>query len=304
MKSAISTVNLVKRYGNYHALDGFSITIPIGATMGLIGCNGAGKTTWMMTMAGLVLPDSGKIDILGLGPFDATKHGGLLSILPQDSEPPLEASARELLVSYAKLQGMTNQKAKASADELIKAFNLEAHAGKRIRALSHGMRKRIMAAQAFLGNPKVVLLDEPLSGLDPIEANRMRSFIRARRGRQTIIISSHDLNDIEKLCTHVAFIAKGKVEKTDVISNLMSQSGYIVYTLCRKPDDLTLLERKTENLELIWADDKKTLTASFPSEIPPEKINSLLLPELLNFGVISITARRSLEEMYLDMEKA
>ena len=126
------------------------------------------------------------------GAFNAAKHGGRVSILPQDSELPLEARTRELLVRYARLQGLSRTAAKKSADSLVAAFNLEAHADKRIRSLSHGMRKRVMVAQAFIGEPEIVLLDEPLSGLDPVEASRMRDFIRARRGRQTMVISSHN----------------------------------------------------------------------------------------------------------------
>jgi ABC-type multidrug transport system ATPase subunit len=253
----------------------------------------------MMTVAGLILPDSGRIDILGRGPFDAAVHGGRISILPQDSEPPLEAGARELLVSYARLQGMAASAAVRSADELLAAFNLEAHAAKRIRSLSHGMRKRIMAAQAFLGNPEAVLLDEPLSGLDPCEANRMRAFIKARRGRQTIVISSHDLGDIEKLCTHVAFIAGGKVEKTHVVAELTSRSGRIVYRLRRAPGDFGLLERKVGNLRLSWSDENGELTAVFPPGIPQEDVNGALLPGLLDCGVVSVASGRTLEEMYL-----
>jgi ABC-type multidrug transport system ATPase subunit len=250
-------------------------------------------------VAGLVLPDSGRIDILCRGPFDAAVHGGRISILPQDSEPPLEAGARELLVSYARLQGMPSAAAGRSADRLLSAFNLEAHASKRIGSLSHGMRKRVMAAQAFLGDPEIVLLDEPLSGLDPCEANRMREFIKARRGRQTMVISSHDLGDIEKLCTHVAFIAGGRVEKTDTVAGITSRSGRIVYRLRRAPGDFGLLERKIENLRLSWSEETRELAAVFPPGVPQEDVNGALLPELLGCGVVSVAAGRTLEELYL-----
>jgi ABC-type transport system involved in cytochrome c biogenesis ATPase subunit len=148
--SAIVAKNVVKRYRRGGGLNGFSLSVPAGSTMGLVGCNGAGKTTWMMVVAGFVLPDSGSVDILRGGPFDAAVHGGRLSILPQDSELPLDARVRELLVRYARLQGLSAPSARRAADELLNAFNLEAHADKRIRQLSHGMRKRVMVAQAFV----------------------------------------------------------------------------------------------------------------------------------------------------------
>ena len=298
-QDAIVAKNLVKRYGRGAALNGFSLSVPVGSTMGLVGCNGAGKTTLMMIAAGFVLPTSGSIDILGRGAFDAARHGGRLSILPQDSELPLEARARELLVRYARLQGLSAAASEKSADELVEAFNLEAHAGNRIRALSHGMRKRVMVAQAFIGDPEVVLLDEPLSGLDPVEASRMRRFIRARRARQTVVISSHNLDDIEKLCTHVAFIEGGKLERVDALSAFTSASGRIVYALRRRPGDLPALERLGEGLTLAWDGKAGELTAFFKDEVPPDEVNAKLLPALLPFGVVSAVSGRSLEEAYL-----
>lgn len=299
MPQAIVTKNLVKRYGRGRALDGFSLTVPSRSVTGLVGCNGAGKTTWMMTVAGFVLPGSGTVDILGRGPFDVTRLGGRLSILPQDSELPLEARPRELLVRYARLQGLASRAAVRAVDTLLEAFNLGAHADKPVRALSHGMRKRVMVAQAFIGDPEIVLLDEPLSGLDPVEADRMRSFIRSRRGRQTIVISSHNLGDIEKLCTHVAFIDGGRLTRFDTLSALTGESGRVVYTLRRQPDDLAAIERTVEGMSFLWDGEKRELAAEFPESSPPEDINAALLPLLIPFGVVSVATGRTLEEAYL-----
>lgn len=299
MPSPIVTKNLVKRYGRSRALDGFSLSVPARSVTGLVGCNGAGKTTWMMTVAGFVLPHAGSIDILGKGAFDAARHGGRLAILPQDSELPLDSRPRELLVRYATLQGMPSGAAVRAADSLLSAFNLSGHAGKPIRALSHGMRKRVMVAQAFIGDPEIVLLDEPLSGLDPVEADRMRSFIRDRRGRQTMVISSHNLDDIEKLCTHVAFIDGGRLVRLDTLSALTVGSGRMIYTLRRRPDDFASLERTVEGLSLVWDEAKCALTAEFPESMPVEDVNAALLPALVPFGIVSAAAGRTLEEAYL-----
>lgn len=296
---AVVARNLVKKYGRGYALNDFSLSVPVGSTMGLVGRNGAGKTTLMMIMAGFVLPSSGSIDILRCGAFNAARHGGRLSILPQDSELPLEARARELLVRYARLQGLQPAAAKKSADELVAAFNLEAHADKRIRALSHGMRKRIMVAQAFIGDPAIVLLDEPLSGLDPLEADRMRAFIRARRGRQTIVISSHNLDDLEKLCTHVALIERGRLARVETLSALTAAPGRVVYRLRRRPDTLQALERREAGFSLKWCDQTGELAVEVAAAVPPEEINARWLPDLLPFGVVSVSVGRSLEEAYL-----
>ena len=297
MNEAIVSRGLVKRYGRRKALDGFTLAVPMGSITGLVGRNGAGKTTWMMSVAGFALPDSGEISILGSGPFDARRHGGKFTILPQDSDLPNEGRVRSLLLHYARLQGLTASKAAASADSLIDAFNLREKANAPIRSLSHGMRKRVMVAQAFLGEPEVVMLDEPLSGLDPVEADRLRSFILAHRGRTTLVISSHQLDDVEKLCTHVAFVANGKVERMETMRSLTSGTGRIVYALRSRPESIAELESSCPGVRIAAAADG--LEVTFSGNICIEDVNAALLPRLLEFGVVSVTPGRSLEEAYL-----
>ena len=301
MNDAIVSRALVKRYGRHNALDGFTLAVPAGSITGLVGRNGAGKTTWMMSVAGFVLPDSGEISILGSGPFDARRHGGKFTILPQDSDLPNEGRVRSLLLHYARLQGLSAAKAASSADSLIEAFNLKDKANSPIRSLSHGMRKRVMVAQAFLGEPEVVMLDEPLSGLDPVEADRLRSFILSRRGRTTLVISSHQLDDVEKLCTHVAFVADGKVERMETMRSLTSDSGRIAYTLKSIPADLAALESACPGVSL--SSDGASLVARFGESLAVADVNAVLLPRLVDFGVIAVVPGRSLEEAYLNQAR-
>lgn len=297
MNEAIVTRALVKKYGRHAALDGFTLAVPRGSITGLVGRNGAGKTTWMMTVAGFVRPNSGEVSILARGPFDAAVHAGRFSILPQDSELPNEGRVRALLVGYGRLQGLSKKDAGQSADALIAAFNLSDKANSPIRALSHGMRKRVAVAQAFLGEPEVVMLDEPLSGLDPVEADRLRAFILSRRGRTTIVVSSHQLDDIERLCTHVAFVDGGKVERMETLRALTSDAGRVAYTLKAKPSDLAALEAACPGVRL--AVEGELLVAEFPAELSVEAVNAALLPRLLEFGVLSVQPGRSLADAYL-----
>ena len=319
MNEAIITRALVKKYGRHAALNGFTLAVPSGSITGLVGRNGAGKTTWMMTVAGFVIPDAGEVSILGSGPFDARRHGGRFTILPQDSDLPNEGRVRSLLIGYARLQGMTKKDAAKSADELIEVMNLADKANASIRSLSHGMRKRVMVAQAFLGHPEVVMLDEPLSGLDPVEAERLRSFLLSLRGKTTLVISSHQLDDIEKLCTHVAFVADGKVERMETLRAITSDSGRIVYALKELPSDLAAIEQECPGVRFsVGASfqdargrhgvpplpsaplpSEKTLVAEFGEGLAVETVNAALLPRLVPFGVIAVTPGRSLEEAYL-----
>ena len=297
MNEAVITRALVKHYGRHAALDGFTLSVPRGSITGLVGRNGAGKTTWMMSVAGFVRPSSGVVNILGRGPFDASIHAGRFSILPQDSDMPSQGRVRSLLVGYGRLQGLSKKAAVESADTLIKAFNLTDKANSSIRALSHGMRKRVAVAQAFLGNPEVVMLDEPLSGLDPVEADRLRTFILSRRGNTTIVISSHQLDDIERLCTHVAFVSDGKVERMETLRALTSDTGRVAYTLKTRPVDHAAIAAACPGVRL--AEEGALIVAEFGPDLAVEAVNAALLPRLVEFGVLSVQPGRSLSDAYL-----
>ena len=298
---ALETRGLVKHYGRRTALDGFSLSVARGAVMGLVGDNGAGKTTWMMTVAGFLRPDSGSIDILGRGPFDAAVHSGRLSILPQDSALPLEARPTGLLYRYARMQGLPSDKARRTAAEMLKIVNLGDRANSAIRSLSHGMRMRVRLAQCFIGNPELVLLDEPLNGLDPREADRMRQFIRSRPGRQTIVVSSHNLHDIEMLCTHVAFVDKGRVVRMDTIAKLTGATSRVTYTLASQPSGMSPIQSAIPGATLVWQEESHALTCTFGEAAGGiAAVNRILLPLLLaQTDVLSVTSGSSLEEVYL-----
>ena len=301
LPSAIATRDLVKKYGRRRALDGFTLSVPHGSILGLIGPNGAGKTTWMMVVAGFIRANSGEIDVLGKGVFDARIHSGRLAILPQDSELPLESRPRDLLYRFGRLQGLSATAARKSAAEVLAAVNLSDRADATIRSLSHGMRKRVMLAQCFVGNPEVVLLDEPLNGLDPAECARMRRFIAACRGRRTIVVSSHNLHDIEVICTHAAFVDAGRVTSVSPLGSLTQSSGRVVYTLASRPIDMAALEATVQGASLEWSEPEHALTCRFrPESDDVASVNRRLLPVLLaQTDVLSVTRGQSLEEAYL-----
>ena len=299
--SALVTRNLVKRRGRHRALDGLSLSVPRGSVMGLVGENGAGKTTWMMTVAGFLRIDSGEVDILGCGPFDAAVHGGRLAILPQDSELPLESTLEGALYRFGRIQGLTGDEARKSARQALSAVNLTDRAGAAVRTLSHGMRKRAMVAQCFVGDPEVVLLDEPLNGLDPVEAARLRTFIGSQRGWRTIVVSSHNLEDVERLCTHVALVSKGRLVKMDAMSSFTCRTERIVYGLSSEPKDLASLREALPEGSFEWREKERTLVCSFASNADGiADVNRLLLPALLSqTDVVSVTPGQSLEEAFL-----
>lgn len=301
--NAIESSDLIKRYGKRQALNGLNLQVPTHAIFGLIGPNGAGKTTWMLAVAGLLKLHGGTINLLNGGAFDPAIHSGRISVLPQDSELPLDSTPMHLLTHYARLQGLTRREAMQNAQAMLRQVNLATRTNDKIRTLSHGMRKRVMVAQCFLGRPEVVLLDEPLSGLDPRETANMRQFIARRRGHQTIVISSHNLHEIETLCDHVAFIEQGRTVKQDTLAAIMVQEGILIYHLSAPPSDLKLLDTVADLTQAphFKAADQ-TLTCYYdPQRATPDMINRRILPLLLQqTGINAIHNGSSLENVYLD----
>ena len=299
--SAIVTRELVKHRGKHRALDGFTLSVPRGSILGLVGENGAGKTTWMMTVAGFLRPDAGEIDLLGLGPFDAGRHAGRISILPQDSELPLESTPMDALYRFGRLQGLSPNVARRSAHDALAAVNLLDRANATVRTLSHGMRKRAMVAQCFVGNPEIVLLDEPLNGLDPVEADRLRRFIASQQGRRTVVVSSHNLEDVERLCTHVAVVGKGRLARMDTVASITHGTDRIVYTLSSALADTASISAAVPGANLELRDGGRMIVCSFGSECGGiAEVNRLLLPALLaQTDIISVVPGQSLEEAFL-----
>ena len=163
MSAALVVDAVCKRYGARVALDRLSFEVPAGGITGLVGANGAGKTTCFGVVAGLLKPDAGHVDVLGRGAFQAQRHAGLLGLLPQDAELAPHARVVDLLVYFARLQGSSRGLAAREAARVLELLSLADRARSRVRELSHGMRRRVAVAQALLGKPQLVLLDEPTS---------------------------------------------------------------------------------------------------------------------------------------------
>jgi len=167
--SIIQCDNLSKQYGNKLALDTVSLTLTQGAPIALVGPNGAGKTTLFSLLCGYIQPTNGSISILGHKPGSKALQG-LLSALPQDAALDPNFSIVSQLQFFAQLQGMTTKAAKQEALRVLALVDLTDSAEAKPKSLSHGMSKRVSIAQALMGSPKIVLLDEPTAGLDPSQS--------------------------------------------------------------------------------------------------------------------------------------
>jgi len=203
--------NLVKRYGRKVAVDGVSFTLEPGSVVGLVGPNGAGKSTTIKCILGLVRPNSGRILVDGV-PVSRPEARKLLGYVPEVPEAPSWMTPLEFLEVLALLEGFSRTEARRVARSLLEEFGLSGKAGERIGRLSKGMRKRLLIAQALIGEKRYVLMDEPFSGLDPDWVSRARSIVRRLRGDGVgVLLSSHLLRELEDLVDGVVFIYNGRV---------------------------------------------------------------------------------------------
>ena len=216
--------NLTKKYGNLTALDNVSLTIESGKPIALVGPNGAGKTTLMSVISGFISANKGKVSVCGEAPGHKSIKSKL-SVLPQDAlfDPNFSAGAQ--LVLYAKLRGIKNPK-----NEVQRVFEL-VQMQDRIKSkptdLSHGMRKRLLIAQALLGSPEIILLDEPTAGIDPPNAKLIRDLIASESGSTTFVVSSHNLDELERVCDSVIHLVDGRLVSQSTISDVVSEQGFI-----------------------------------------------------------------------------
>lgn len=217
----IEVKNLVKKYGNHLAIDNLSFKIEKGKIYGFLGPNGAGKSTTMNIMTGYLGATKGEVLINGHDilkePREAKKYIGYLPELP-----PLymEMTVLEYLDFAAELKGIPKGQRKSSVEEVLELVKLTDVRGRLIRNLSKGYRQRAGLAQAILGLPDIVILDEPTVGLDPKQIIEIRELIRKLAKDHTVILSSHILAEVKEVCDYIMIIAKGRLVASDTPDNL------------------------------------------------------------------------------------
>jgi ABC-2 type transport system ATP-binding protein len=205
---------LTKTYSSsVQALKEVSLSIPAGM-FGLLGPNGAGKTTLMKILATLLEPDSGDASMNGLDLIaDKPETRKILGYLPQDFGLYPTLTAAQMLDYFAKLKGVTNKKERLSlVDALLERVNLSAERNRRLGGFSGGMRQRVGIAQALMGNPKLLIVDEPTAGLDPEERTRLHNLLAESAGENTVILlSTHIVSDVSSICSRFAVIRGGEI---------------------------------------------------------------------------------------------
>jgi len=227
--SIIECRQLSHVYSGKPALSDVNVELETGEPIGLVGPNGAGKTTLLNILSGFLLPTYGTVTLFGYPP-SAPELIGKISALPQDARLDPSFTIAEQLVFYGRLQGMTKPQATLEASRVLEAVSLAEAAKEKPTALSHGMAKRVAIAQALIGKPELILLDEPTAGLDPVNVRTIRTIIAKQSSETTFVISSHDLAELDRQCRRILLLEKG-ILKPETISFDEQQSATRFITL-------------------------------------------------------------------------
>ena len=230
--AAIVCRALTKRYGNVVALDGLDLDVPSGSVFGFLGPNGAGKTTTIRLLASLAQASSGSATLAGIGAGDGEPNRrGLFGYLDQDPRFHTWMTARELLDLVGRVYRMADAERRTRIDETLETVGLTEASRRRIGTLSGGMRQRLGVAQAILNRPPILLLDEPVSSLDPEGRVDMLDVIRRLGGSSTVLFSTHILTDVERVCDQVAILDRGHLVTTGPMAALLERYARPVYRL-------------------------------------------------------------------------
>ncbi len=210
---AVEVEDLVKHYGDVRALDGVSLQASAGEIFGLLGHNGAGKSTMIRILTGRAKPSAGRARVLGR---DVTREfaavRGQINLVAETPNVYGRATAKENLELFCTLYGLPRSR----AAEVLAEVRLSAVAKRKVKTFSTGMRQRLLLARALLNTPRVLFMDEPTRGLDPQAARDLRQIVkRLAHGGATVFLTTHDMTEADELCTRVAFLAEGRIVALD-----------------------------------------------------------------------------------------
>ncbi|WP_297337444.1 gliding motility-associated ABC transporter ATP-binding subunit GldA [Algoriphagus sp.] len=294
---------LCKNYGSQKALDEVSFTAKPGRILGFLGPNGAGKSTTMKIITGYVPADGGQVNVLG---EDALLHpkkiAPLIGYLPEKNPLYSEMYVREFLTFAGGVYGLSGAKLKSRLGEMLEKTGLWPEQHKKIGQLSKGYQQRVGLAKALIHDPKVVILDEPTTGLDPNQLADIRKLIQDVAQDKTLILSTHIMQEVEAICKDVVIINKGKILAADSLENLQTTN-----------QEIQLVLETEEELDLAWFEQfgqvhygqkgKREIRIQVENAIQARKAILTLLQErdlsLVNLG----QSRKNLEELFREITK-
>lgn len=226
MNNAIEVHDLGKRYGNVTALSQLQLAVHEGEMLALLGVNGAGKTTAIKLLSCLTSPDEGEAFLGGhsiLTEPQAVKE--IIGVSPQETAVGKKLTVRENLLFLAEIHGLNKEKARERVEKMLKELRLDEVAERRAGTLSGGWQRRVSIAMALISEPRILFLDEPTLGLDVIARHELWEYIRSLKGKMTVILTTHYLEEAESLCDRVAILAQGKLVIVGTVEEIKARAG-------------------------------------------------------------------------------
>jgi ABC-2 type transport system ATP-binding protein len=297
-RAAIQVAGLSKRFDDVVAVDALTLTVEEGQIFGLLGPNGAGKTTTLRALTGLIRPTAGQVRIFGeiVGP-GAPILRRVGALIENPGFVPHLSGLTNLEVFWKAGGQRLNE---ADLDRALDVAGLGDAIRRKVKTYSHGMRQRLAIAQALLGHPDVLVLDEPTTGLDPQQMREMREVVRRiAGGGATVLLSSHLLSEVEQVCTHAAVIDRGRLVATGTVAELMGS----VTTVYVEVDDPRLATEVLANLPGVKRVDQDGAGLLVELDGVPRKevVRALVLGGV---GVETAMSRHGLEDAYISMLEA
>ena len=282
--------SLTKYYNATAALRQLTLEIPAGAVFGILGPNGAGKTTFLRLIMGFVMPSAGAIDRGGISPAD-------IGYLPERAFYPPRFTVRAYLDTIARLVGSPEQNQQDDIARLLGQVGLSEVADRRMDACSRGMLQRLGLAQALLGDPDLLILDEPALGLDPAGQVFMREQIAAlNRDGKTVLLSSHHLDEATRVCTHVAVLSQGRLVRAGDLASMLTPRARVVIDSGPLPP--ALAQQLGEQLPNITIGDQRIVLEG-DTVAHKAQVLRLLLDHKVDICQLS-EVRSTLEEVFME----
>ena len=306
----IEVKNVTKKYGNFTAVNNISFTVKDGEVVGLLGPNGAGKSTTMNMITGFIEQSEGTIEINGYDTIKKTKKAKKqIGYMPENVPLYPELTVKEFVTYMAELKLVARAKRKENVQEVLKETGLEEVQNKIIKNLSRGYKQRVSMAGALVGNPEVLILDEPTVGLDPKQIIEIRNLIKNLGKKHTVIVSSHILSEISQVCERVIILNKGKIVAVDTPANLeeKTKEQNILYLTVEDPEEkMASIQSKIKDIkEISMVKDNEDGTKQYKVVSEAQKDVRKTLFEILPKEGITIfelkKAEASLEDAFIKL---
>lgn len=307
----ISVEHLTKCYGDFTAVDDLSFEIGEGHVYGFLGPNGAGKSTTMNIMTGCLSATAGRVLIDGHDIFEEPgKAKKLIGYLPEHPPLYMNETPLEYLAFVGEAKGLRGEELRRQIDEVIAMTGIDSMKQRRISALSKGYKQRVGIAQALLGNPKVIILDEPTVGLDPIQIIEIRDLIRELGKTHTVIFSSHILSEVQAICDQILMIAHGKLVAFDDPQSLeqkLLSPDELILTTDASVNELNQILAAVEHITDLILDDKENPWTVAHIKTDAADIYDLSRAVFLSFShssrvILEMSLKKgSLEDVFLEL---